>query len=272
MACNCKGIIGIAFLITNILLSLFGIGLIIVGALSDCEVSDIETDNTKPLLDLVLFDSFAAGRLAIDLSILNIIIGVVILVFSGVGIFWKYREIKKLLLVYTIIIAVVFVIHIIFIALWYTMINKVDGELKNKLVVSLKENFIEDTVTNLDPISNAWNHMFMTLDCCGVNSVESTSNDFDQTPWCTTVGSCQDNTSQIPRTCCIDVNEMTYPSAPNACHTNVTSGTYNAKGCFEVLKRKLLSQSPGSIGVVITIMLIGIINVTLAVAIGCHKD
>lgn len=87
------------------IVQLFGIGLIIVGALSDCEVSDIETDNTKPLLDLVLFDSFAAGRLAIDLSILNIIIGVVILVFSvgvGVGILWKYREIKKLLLVVSI--------------------------------------------------------------------------------------------------------------------------------------------------------------------------
>lgn len=87
------------------IVQLFGIGLIIVGALSDCEVSDIETDSTKPLLDLVLFDSFAAGRLAIDLSILNIIIGVVILVFSvgvGVGILWKYREIKKLLLVVSI--------------------------------------------------------------------------------------------------------------------------------------------------------------------------
>lgn len=84
------------------IVQLFGIGLIIVGALSDCEVSDIETDNTKPLLDLVLFDSFAAGRLAIDLSILNIIIGVVILVFSGVGILWKYREIKKLLLIVSI--------------------------------------------------------------------------------------------------------------------------------------------------------------------------
>lgn len=87
------------------IVQLFGIGLIIVGALSDYEVSDIETDNIKPLLDLVLFDSFAAGRLAIDLSILNIIIGVVILVFSfgvGVGILWKYREIKKLLLVVSI--------------------------------------------------------------------------------------------------------------------------------------------------------------------------
>lgn len=77
---------------------MFGIGLIIVGALSDNVVSDIETDNTKPLMDLVLFDSFAAGRLAIDLSILNIVIGTIILVVPVVGILGKYRGIKKLLL------------------------------------------------------------------------------------------------------------------------------------------------------------------------------
>lgn len=80
------------------IVQLFGIGLIIVGALSDNVVSDIETDNTKPLMDLVLFDSFAAGRLAIDLSILNIVIGTIILVVAVVGILGKYRGIKKLLL------------------------------------------------------------------------------------------------------------------------------------------------------------------------------
>lgn len=80
------------------IVQLFGIGLIIVGALSDNVVSDIETDNTKPLMDLVLFDSFAAGRLAIDLSILNIVIGTIIFVVAVVGILGKYRGIKKLLL------------------------------------------------------------------------------------------------------------------------------------------------------------------------------
>lgn len=74
-----------------------GVGLIIVGTLSDKEVSNIETDSTKPLLDPVLFDSFAAGRLAIDLSILNIIIGTVILVVAVVGLLGIYREMKKLL-------------------------------------------------------------------------------------------------------------------------------------------------------------------------------
>lgn len=80
------------------IVQLFGIGLIIVGALSDNVVSDIETDNTKPLMDLVLFDSFAAGRLAIDLSILNIVIGTIIFVVAVVGFLGKYRGIKKLLL------------------------------------------------------------------------------------------------------------------------------------------------------------------------------
>lgn len=84
------------------IVQLFGIGLIIVGALSDNVVSDIETDNTKPLMDLVLFDSFAAGRLAIDLSILNIVIGTIIFVVAVVGFLGKYRGIKKLLLVVSI--------------------------------------------------------------------------------------------------------------------------------------------------------------------------
>lgn len=81
---------------------MFGIGFIIVGVLFDCEVLDIEIDNIKFFLDFVFFDFFVVGRLVIDLSILNIIIGVVIFVFFGVGIFWKYYEIKKLLLVVSI--------------------------------------------------------------------------------------------------------------------------------------------------------------------------
>lgn len=74
-----------------------GLVLLVLGALVVEEVSNIETDNTKPLLDPVLFDSFAAGRLAIDLSILNIIIGTVILVVAVVGLLGIYREMKKLL-------------------------------------------------------------------------------------------------------------------------------------------------------------------------------
>uniref|UniRef100_K1PNL1 Uncharacterized protein n=1 Tax=Magallana gigas TaxID=29159 RepID=K1PNL1_MAGGI len=72
-------------------------------------------------------------------------------------------------------------------------------------------------------------YLLVTLDCCGVNPVVSTTNDFDLTYWCTTSGSCEDTISQIPRTCCINVDENTYTSAPIGCHASVNKGTYNPK-------------------------------------------
>lgn len=38
-----------------------------------------------------------------------------------------------------------------------------NGELKDKLIVYLKENFIEDMVINFDFILNVWNYMFMMV-------------------------------------------------------------------------------------------------------------
>lgn len=70
---------------------------------------------------------------------------------------------------------------------------------------------------------------FSKLDCCGVNAVVSTTNDFDATSWCTTLGSCQATSSQIPKTCCLNVDRNSYTSAPAGCHASVNSGTYNLK-------------------------------------------
>lgn len=146
-------------------------------------------------------------------------------------------------------------------AFWCSLLvkNKVEGELKDKLTVVLKENFIEDTTSNIDSISNAWNYMFMKFECCGVNPVLSTKNDFDQTPWCTTSGSCQTSSSNIPRTCCTGVDESMYSSVPASCHRNVTSGTYNAKGCYGALKEKLLSWCQDFIGLVTATFVIEVI-------------
>ena len=66
----------------------------------------------------------------------------------------------------------------------------------------------------------------LQYDCCAVREVLSTTNDFDKTPWCTTSGSCQATTSQIPRTCCKGVTQDDYQNAPTKCHASVESGTY----------------------------------------------
>uniref|UniRef100_A0A8W8KQ19 Tetraspanin n=1 Tax=Magallana gigas TaxID=29159 RepID=A0A8W8KQ19_MAGGI len=119
-------------------------------------------------------------------------------------------------------------------------------------------------------ISGKWfqiKRMLAILDCCGVDPVLSMTNDFDQTPWCTTSGSCQTSRSNIPRTCCTGVDESTYSSAPASCHRNVTSGTYNAKGCYEALKEKLLSQSLSFICLAIATFVIETATVIIAFVI-----
>eukprot|EP00105_Crassostrea_gigas_P035431 XP_019919579.1 PREDICTED: uncharacterized protein LOC105320305 isoform X2 [Crassostrea gigas] len=65
-------------------------------------------------------------------------------------------------------------------------------------------------------------------DCCAINQVQGTTNDFDSTPWCTTSGSCQATASQIPKTCCNYVTEEDYGSAPTACHSSVNPGTFKS--------------------------------------------
>lgn len=54
-----------------------------------------------------------------------------------------------------------------------------------------------------------------------------------------TSGSCEDTISQIPRTCCINVDENTYTSAPIGCHASVNKGTYIPK--VDVFLREILS-------------------------------
>ncbi|XP_061165264.1 uncharacterized protein LOC133174208 isoform X2 [Saccostrea echinata] len=79
--------------------------------------------------------------------------------------------------------------------------------------------------------SYKWNLFFLTHQCCAVKPVMSTKNDFDNTPWCTTSGSCQQTNSQIPKACCKYVTIDNYTSAESRCHEYVESGTYHKEGC-----------------------------------------
>lgn len=259
MALDCDLILMIVFLTINIIFCFMGLGLIIVGSLTLKNVSDIDTDHIKSLLDCI-----QAVSEVTTLSIIIIIIGVVIFVFAALGSFGAYSKRKYILVEYANLVFILLVMKIIVIALWLTMKSKVETEIQNKMLESLKSTFVEDTVSSTNSLSNEWNYMFMKLDCCGVNPVKSTTNDFDATSWCTTSGSCQATSSQIPKTCCLNVDENTYTSAPSGCHASVNSGTYNPQGCYDVLKDALLSNSSSILGLLFTTIFIEILAVIFA--------
>lgn len=271
MARGFCGKVGTVFLvIINIIFFLMGLGLVIAGALALTDVSNINTDHIKPLLDSIPVGSFEAGNLVKNLTTLIIVIGAFILLIAGLGLFGACCQNKFMLVTYAVLVLILLVMKIAVIILWFTMKNTVENEVKDKLFVSLKDNYKEDTLTNSNSISNAWNYMFMTLDCCGVNPVVSTKNDFDSTYWCNDDGSCLAAVSNIPKTCCLNVDENTYTTAPIACHSNVDTGTYNTKGCYDALKEKLLSQSPSIIGVMVTVIVIEVLAVIFAFWVCCQ--
>lgn len=259
MALDCDLILMIVFFTINIIFCFMGLGLIIVGSLTFRNVSDINTDHIKSLLECI-----QAVSEVTTLSIIIIIIGVVIFVFAALGFFGAYSKRKYILVEYANLVFMLLVMKIIVISLWLTMKSEVETEIQSKMLESLKNNFVEDTVSSTNSFSNEWNYMFMKLDCCGVNPVVSTTNDFDATSWCTTSGSCQATSSQIPKTCCLNVDENTYTSAPSGCHASVNSGTYNAQGCYDVLKEALLSYSSSILGLLFTTIFIEIFAVICA--------
>uniref|UniRef100_A0A8W8KN87 Uncharacterized protein n=1 Tax=Magallana gigas TaxID=29159 RepID=A0A8W8KN87_MAGGI len=106
---------------------------------------------------------------------------------------------------------------------------------------SLKDNYWNDNFTTGTKISNEWNHLFIDFECCGVNRVAGTTNDFDHTSWCTTNGSCQATASQIPKTCCKGFTEYDYQNAHPDCHSSVSPGYYYDKK--EVIKERIQFDS-----------------------------
>lgn len=146
---------------------------------------------------------------------------------------------------FTVAFIVLTVLSILFyVDLYNEQINPYSktSDLHGQMTSSLKDNYWNDNFTTGTNISNEWNHLFIDFECCGVNRVSGTTNDFDQTSWCTTNGTCQATASQIPKTCCKGLTEYDYQNAPGDCHSSVNPGKYYDKGCFSVIKKEVIKE------------------------------
>lgn len=255
------------FLAINILLIVSGLACIVLGALAHSEASDIDTDRIEPLMDTITMKAIQPLGVVKNLSIILILLGVFIVLITILAIvvilYGAVHSTKFVQVRYSSLMLMCFLWSALAIVL-LTNTNNTVNEMKDKMVLALNH-FKADETSNSNSISNAWNLLFMILDCCGVNAVVSTTNDFDATTWCTTSGSCQATSSQIPKTCCLNVDENTYSSAPTACHASVNSGTYNTKGCFDALKDTVLYYSSSVIGVACTTVILEIFAFVISV-------
>lgn len=223
----------------------FGLGatMLVIGIFAFIPAVDINTGDVRDLLVSVTESSFHVGIIFIFLVVLCILSGLFLLMAVGhcaYGCCCKpkvdYKRYGVIVLGFSVLTGAIFISSL-------AVKIEVESKIQERMGESFKDNYVGDTLTSSNSISNAWNYMFMTIDCCGVNSVQSKTNDFDTTPWCTYSGTCQEGNSDIPKTCCLSVDEDTYLLAPTDCYASVTSGTYNTKGCYDALEDKLFTET-----------------------------
>ncbi|XP_062621168.1 uncharacterized protein LOC134282786 isoform X2 [Saccostrea cucullata] len=248
----CLFLLGIISLVLGILLS--------AGTLANPEIG--------PVINSISVGSDKLGDQISILPILLIAIGVATLPGAVLGILTAIivKGRKILLIVVSVLSFVVCVGSVVILVVFIPRIQEMN---KDQMLKSLQENFTDVSINSTNELSNSWNKMFlnMKLDCCGVNPVNGTTNDFDKTPWCTTKGECQKTNAEIPKTCCLNVTEETYSTAPDKCYSQVIRGTYKTKGCFHAIVVQLSVYSSHILGVLIPILILempcGIISVVL---------
>ncbi|XP_062592597.1 tetraspanin-18B-like isoform X1 [Saccostrea cucullata] len=257
------GKFGKAFLILiNIIFFLLGLGLFILGILMKVNVSAI-SDEVKPALNAVTVTSFKLGDLVDNLSILFIAIGIFVLIVAGLGLFGACCEVKCMLVTYAILVILLFIMKVTAVALWFTMKGELDDAVQTGMLKSLKASYKDDTINSPSDVSNAWNYMFMSLDCCAVSNSPT---DFDNTPW--DKGS--RSGAKIPRTCCKGVDSSDYSTVSSTSQCVKGISRFNAKGCYEALQDQISTYGNVFIGVGITILLIELLAVVFACMI-CYQ-
>ncbi|XP_060082818.1 CD63 antigen-like [Ylistrum balloti] len=257
MGLSCSGKVGMLFLIIlNIIFMLLGLGLMIPGILVQVNV-DIVNDKVMPLLNQVSLGGLTFGDAANGLSVTLIVLGAFILLVAGLGAFGACCKNRCMLVIYAIIVALFWIAEVVIVILWFVMRGNLESEAKSQLLSQLHNNYKNDDLTTHE-ISTSWNYLFMELQCCGVNAVESTTNDFDSSVWQS--GS---PTAQIPKGCCgATVSDYTSFSQAS-CTDTVTSGYYT-KGCYQAVYDKIMTYSNWFIGIGITLLVVEICAIIAA--------
>ncbi|XP_060082817.1 CD63 antigen-like [Ylistrum balloti] len=231
MCCCTETISKIIVIGTNIIFLIIGIALIIPGILMLTDI-DLLSENIKPLLEQISFNGVNLGNISGNLPIVFIFFGVAILFIATLGLIGACCKIKTLLVIYAIIVIILTVAEVVILVFFFVLRSHLDSTIKNEFASQLTSKYTQDLLDKSDTVSSSFNYMFMEAECCGVNAVTSTTNDFDNSPWRSGAGSGK----KIPKGCCKGVTEATYTTYSNpACTDTATSGTYWPSGCYDVI-------------------------------------
>ncbi|XP_045208187.2 tetraspanin-18-like [Mercenaria mercenaria] len=259
MGLGLGGKCGMFFLVTlNILFLLLGLGLLIVGIIMKVDSDVLDKSEVTSVLNEVSFNNnLKLGNVANSLSILIICLGAFILIVAALGAFGACCKNRCMLVVYAIIVMLIFIIQIVAVALWFTMKNKVEDEVKGKLDEALKK---YEGVSSTNEVSVGWDLIFIGFDCCGVDAVNSNNqNEFSETTWWSSRGS-----DFVPYSCCKSATEDNYKTGTETTCTQSTLTNVQEKGCYNAFKDFLKKYETAAIAIGIVLLIVELIAIIFA--------
>ncbi|XP_013405308.1 tetraspanin-9-like [Lingula anatina] len=230
---------------------------------------DTLSSTLAPLLNPIGADSLPIGEILKSGAYVLIGVGALVLILGFLGCCGAICKSVCMIDFYAGIVALLLIVEIVLVVLFFVIEDKVDQQLKDWLNVTLVNNFqglpIPISTDNIDALSLGWSFLQISFNCCGINNYtdlhyatqwnRNVSDNFTlqlnyllNTPNATQrlelAPSCCKMNGQFPDVTPVDISCLVNPNTTNA---NIE------KGCYQALKDALLSNSELLMGVGIAV-------------------
>ncbi|XP_060077573.1 tetraspanin-9-like [Ylistrum balloti] len=226
---NILGKIGRVFLIVlNSLFLILGIAAFI-GGIVFYNNSGATGPNVAEVMNQITIGNFTLANLVKLIAGLFIAVGVISVIVAVVGIIGASKQQRALLIIYAVVVIIVIIMELVIAGGVSQMKNDLNSTVKRRMLELLRP--YEGNQGGA--LTSAWNWLFMTFDCCGVNPLIQT-NDMIYTFWWQNFNRGVD---QIPGFCCRDANPQNAQfNARQACTIAPTPlNSFVDRGCFDVM-------------------------------------
>ncbi|XP_048778604.1 tetraspanin-9-like [Ostrea edulis] len=261
---NLLGRVGTVFLVViNIFFIIAGIALLIGGAIMN-EKGGAYAAQYMPLLENISIGSFKMGSLVKALAGFGVSLGLFAIVVAIIGIAGAISRMRLLLIIYGAIIIIILLLEFVALGGWFTFKHELVATIKDQML-NLVQRYDGNTANQ---ITRAWNFLFLTFHCCGVNPV-ILGNDFVSTIWWLNPLRGQ---SIIPGHCCVGADPNTADFNINQlCTINPSTVTaYIDRGCYNEMSNIMNPYSSTFIATGVVLVIIEVMAVSAAFGILCQ--
>lgn len=244
----CKGCSQFFLVLVNIVFSLIGITLLVVGCVvrwgtefMNSILQDSYSKLTAALKDAGVdknLNDFNVADFVGDATLAFIILGAFFFVLGILGCVGACCQVKCMLVIYVVFLVLLLLVEVTFIILIFAVRSEVDSWIKTPFKKAVKEDYKGINAT--DSISIAINFVSVEFKCCGVDNYA----DFNSSQhWRK-----ETNVTNpvIPAICCKNKTE----SETTSCVQNpTTNNSYMNQGCYEAIENWLNDNQNLMIGV-----------------------